>query len=170
MTPMGDGRSPVLTGGCQCGRIRYALLAEPEGVHICHCRMCQKAVGGPFAPLAPIRTSDFEWTRGSPSAFQSSTVAIRDFCADCGTPLSFRYVDSDWIDVTIGSLDQPEQAPPGAQYGTESALGWFAGLAQLPGEATSLSDEHQARIVSFQHPDHDTGADWRPPQPAGDDR
>ena len=40
-----------LTGGCQCGAVRYALLEEPTGAHICHCRMCQKAFGSFFAPL-----------------------------------------------------------------------------------------------------------------------
>jgi hypothetical protein len=44
----------MLTGGCQCGAVRYALTAMPEGAHFCHCRMCQKAVGGPFAALVPV--------------------------------------------------------------------------------------------------------------------
>ena len=38
----------ALTGGCQCGRVRYALSVVPDDVSVCHCRMCQKAVGGPF--------------------------------------------------------------------------------------------------------------------------
>jgi hypothetical protein len=42
--------------------VRYALYARPEGTHVCHCRMCQKAVGGPFAALAPVRIKDFAWT------------------------------------------------------------------------------------------------------------
>ena len=41
-----------LTGGCQCGAVRYALLEPPSNPHICHCRMCQKAFGSFFAPLA----------------------------------------------------------------------------------------------------------------------
>ena len=32
-------RQPTLTGGCQCGGVRYALYAEPEA-DLCHCRMC----------------------------------------------------------------------------------------------------------------------------------
>ena len=32
-------RQPTLTGGCQCGGMRYALYAEPAA-DICHCRMC----------------------------------------------------------------------------------------------------------------------------------
>ncbi|MCW2307945.1 GFA family protein [Rhodobium gokarnense] len=163
---MSEDRTPVLTGGCQCGAVRYALYAPPEDVHICHCRMCQKAVGGPFAPLAPVRKGDFQWTRGSPGAFRSSTIAERHFCRDCGTPLTFHYVNSDWIDVTIGSLDAPEEAPPANQYGIEGRLSWFAGLHALPGEETSLPAAQKRRIASFQHPDHDTPPDWRPPQTA----
>jgi hypothetical protein len=40
---MTDPKQPVLSGGCQCGAVRYALYAEPEGASVCHCRMCQKA-------------------------------------------------------------------------------------------------------------------------------
>jgi hypothetical protein len=126
--------------------------------------MCQKAVGGPFAALAPIRLADFGWTRGSPDTFVSSSVAARDFCAACGTPLSFRYLDSDWIDVTIGSLDRPREVPPGKQYGAESRLPWFEKLISLPSITTAESMEQstQTRLVDHQHPDHDTSPDWRP--------
>ncbi len=43
-----------ITGGCQCGAIRYALHDAPTGASICHCRMCQKAFGNYFAPLAGV--------------------------------------------------------------------------------------------------------------------
>jgi len=88
-------REAVLTGGCQCGAVRYALYTRPEGTHLCHCRMCQKAVGGPFAALAPVRLKDFAWTRGKPGVFQSSSIALREFCPSCGTPLTFRYAESE---------------------------------------------------------------------------
>ena len=157
-------RSPVLTGGCQCGAIRYALYAPPEGTHICHCRMCQKAVGGAFAPLAPVQRADFAWTRGTPGTFLSSSVAARDFCAACGTPLTFRYLDSAWIDVTIGSLDRPALAPPLRQYGIESRLPWLENMADMPCSSTaeSMEADRQARLVNYQHPDGDTSIDWRP--------
>jgi len=90
---MTSATKPVLTGGCQCGAIRFALSAAPVKVSICHCRMCQKAAGAPFASLADIEHGDFIWTRGKPAAFRSSSIAMRDFCRDCGTPLSFRRID-----------------------------------------------------------------------------
>jgi hypothetical protein len=147
-----DSREPVVTGGCQCGAVRYALYAAPEGVHVCHCRMCQRAVGGPFAALAPVRKADFAWTNTQPNTFQSSSVAAREYCAACGTPLSFRYLDSEWIDLTVGSFDDPNAFPPHHQYGTESTVDWFPTLHTLPVSRTedSMEQDRQARLESFQ--------------------
>ncbi|HEV8678622.1 MAG TPA: GFA family protein [Stellaceae bacterium] len=153
-----------LTGGCQCGAVRYAITGPPERVHLCHCRMCQKATGGPFAALAPVWRSDFAWTRGSPSAFVSSSLTHRDFCAACGTPLTFRYDDGETISVTLGSLDRPQDVPPVRHYGIEGRIGWLDTIDGLPGETTaaSMSAERARKFVSYQHPDHDTEADWAP--------
>jgi hypothetical protein len=106
-----ESRAVVHSGGCQCGAVRYALFAHPERTHICHCRMCQKAVGGPFAAFAPVRLADFAWTRGTPAAFLSSSMAARDYCKDCGTPLTFRYLyypDSDSLYIELRSSASAE--------------------------------------------------------------
>lgn len=161
---MADLKNPVLTGGCQCGAVRYALLAPPERVHLCHCRMCQKAVGGLFAPFAPVRQTDVAWTRGVPASFASSSIAHRDFCAGCGTPLSFRYDDSQWIGITVGSLDRPQDVTPTKQFGVESRLGWLELLGTLPVVTTDtdMTAERRRRYANYQHPDQDTPADWAP--------
>lgn len=83
---MAEATKPVLTGGCQCGAVRFAVSAPPNRISICHCRMYPKATGAPFASFADIEQTDFTWTRGKPAAFQSSSMAERDFCAACGTP------------------------------------------------------------------------------------
>ena len=157
--------TPLHTGGCQCGAVRYALHAEPTGASICHCRMCQKAVGNYFAALAGVRRAELTWTRGMPGTFASSAVVERGFCRDCGTPLTFRYTDRDRISITIGSLDHPERVHPAHQYGQESCLPDFVGLAGLPGTTTD-KDESPERLKQFtsrQHPDHDTPAGWTAP-------
>lgn len=154
----------VATGGCQCGALRYALYAQPEG-SVCHCRMCQKATGGFFAALAKFDKQDLVWTRGAPAAFRSSPAACRDFCRDCGTPLTFRYDDAPHMEVTIGSLDHPERVPPRLNFGVESRLLWIADLepGRLPDKQTSEIGGAARDRRSRQHPDHDTPADWHPP-------
>ena len=148
-------RTPVLAGGCQCGAIRYCLYSQPIGT-ICHCRMCQKAVGGPFAALSKVKTTYFTWTRGQPASFQSSSAAERHFCAACGTPLTFHYLDGDAIEVTTGSLDNPGALPITKNFGVESRLPWIGLLApgQVPDTLTTESATRE--VVSRQHPDHDT--------------
>jgi len=152
-----DRRTPVMTGGCQCGAVRYALMSEPTQASICHCRMCQKAFGSYFAPLTGVPVRDLVWTRGTPGIFKSSEAAERGFCRDCGTPLTFRYVESDRINVSIGSLDGPGRVRPEIQFGIESRLPAFETLHTLPGERTEddATPEDLAKRRSRQHPDHD---------------
>jgi hypothetical protein len=154
---MTTAANPVLTGGCQCGAIRFALKAAPGKVSICHCRMCQKAAGAPFAAFAEIENGDFSWTRGQPAAFRSSSIAERGFCRDCGTPLSFRRIDGPRIEIMTGAFDRPDRLIPIRQYGTESRLGWVVAIANLPSQTAlqNYGSEKLGGIVSHQHPDHD---------------
>ena len=154
---MTEAAKSVLSGGCQCGAVRFALSAPPTKVSICHCRMCQKAVGAPFASFAEIAKSDFAWTRGQPATFRSSSIAERGFCRDCGTPLSFGRIDGPRIEILTGAFDKPDRLVPVRQYGSESRLGWVVAIANLPSQTTlqNYGQEKLSTIVSHQHPDHD---------------
>jgi hypothetical protein len=147
-----------LTGGCQCGAVRYALTSAPRSAAPCHCRMCQKAGGGPFMVFAGVPTKYFAFTRGEPTVFESSEIAERGFCARCGTPLTYRLKSSQRISVTVGSLDDPESVKPTEQHGVESMLSWTPILHTLPTRRTQdFLDAAQIKDVGGrQHPDHDT--------------
>src|SRR5690606_29156263 len=99
-------RMETYSGGCQCGAVRYRFSQKPSSAHVCHCRMCQKAFGAFYAPLVGGPKTAFAVTRGEIAIFMSSDLAARGFCRDCGTPLSFAFIDSEWISVSIGSLDR----------------------------------------------------------------
>ena len=145
-----DSRTPAATGGCQCGAVRYAFYAPLEKPHVCHCRMCQRATGGVFAALAGGKPANFAWTRGAPRFFASSNLAQRGYCADCGTPLSFKYDEpSARIYTTIGSLDDPEAVKIVMQYGTESRLSWVNFCEDVPGEATGVSPDAQEFLAGM---------------------
>jgi hypothetical protein len=119
--------------------------------------MCQKASGQPFMALARVKRGDLVWTRGAPAIFQSSNLAERGFCRDCGTPLTYRFVEEDTISVAVGSLDDPRAAAPTIQYGVEGELPWSATLPSLPRRRTEdfLTADQASRFENRQHPDHD---------------
>jgi hypothetical protein len=147
----------AITGGCQCGAVRYRLDEAPTNPSICHCRMCQKAGGGAFIPLAGLPTQAFVVTRGTVATFVSSEIADRGFCANCGTPLTYGIKNSGRVAITLGSLDEPAQFAPAKQYGIESRLPWLEGALSAP---TIRSEEWLAKLNhkdagSHQHPDRD---------------
>jgi hypothetical protein len=157
--------SAPLTGGCQCGAVRYRFTREPTGAHVCHCRMCQKAFGNFYAPFVGGPKSTFDVTRGEIATFRSSAMTDRGFCARCGTPLTIADVDSDSVSVSIGSLDHPELFPPLDQHGVESRLPYANGIGHLPDKPpTEAADPEKSRRIAatnHQHPDHDTET-WPP--------
>lgn len=143
-----------LTGGCQCGAIRFRAEALGEA-SVCHCRMCQKATGGLFGPYVALE--GLQWTRGERARFQSSNKVWRGFCAACGTPLTFEHVGGS-MSVMVGALDDPAAVRMSEQLGSPSKIAWVDDLATLPvHEPTETkAAAYLASIVSLQHPDHDT--------------
>jgi hypothetical protein len=146
-----------MTGGCQCGAIRYRLEGAPIRANICHCRMCQKAGAAPFMAFAAIPVEKFSVAKGDIATFASSDIAERGFCAACGTPLTYRAVKGSTISVTILSLDDPDAVAPDTQLGVESQVGWLAGALSLPAMKTEqwLARKKIATVGSHQHPDRE---------------
>ena len=146
----------TMTGGCQCGAVRFAVDGALGRASICHCRMCQKAFGAFYAPL--VAAPGVRWTRGAPKHFQSSNMARRGFCADCGTPLTFEPDDGP-VELAIGAFDDPAPVRPVIQHDLAARLTWLGDLDALPVrtpvEAANVAP-YYAAIVSRQHPDHDT--------------
>jgi hypothetical protein len=154
-----------VSGGCQCGAVRYHATEMFDNSHICHCRMCQKAVGNIFAALVAAPREVITWTRGEPARFRSSEHVDRGFCAQCGTPLFYDNVEGNRVNFTIGSLDHPELFPPGGNTGNEGRVPWFDTLPTVEayGNTEDGQEDWAAAIkrTSNQHPDHDT-AKWPP--------
>ena len=146
---------PFHTGGCQCGAVRFRVHGALGRASICHCRMCQKAFGGFFAPL--VNVDRVEWTKREPVRFQSSNHVARGFCPTCGTPLTYEAPDG--LALAVGAFDDPSAIAPEIQFGTEAKLAFVDRLPSLPSRDT-LDDVADAPfvadLVSFQHPDHET--------------
>ena len=110
----------TMTGGCQCGRVRYEVSVDGDDAYLCHCRMCQRATGGVAAAFKNVLKADVRWLGDEPDWYASSPIAHRPFCATCGTPLGFAYPDSPKMDLTVGSFDAPGRFRPTSHFGAES--------------------------------------------------
>ncbi len=127
-------RSPdALDGGCFCGAVRYHVAAAPRSVTHCHCRICRRTTGAPFVTWATVPAAAFTFTRGVPRELQSTAQAVRTFCGTCGTALTFRELAHPRsVDVTVGSLDDPDALVPGDHIWTVRQLAWLELEDDLP--------------------------------------
>ena len=122
-----------ITGGCLCGRVRYRADAAPILVTHCHCTLCRRQSGAAFLTWASFPSTAFTITQGAPAVFRATEKAERSFCAKCGTPLSFRFFASPGeIDVTLGSLDDPNAMQPQDHIWTSTRLHWLELTDGLP--------------------------------------
>ncbi|MEQ1577260.1 MAG: GFA family protein [Hyphomicrobium sp.] len=155
---------PTCSGGCQCGAVRFRIEGPLGSAGICHCRMCQKAFGSWGAALVTVPLKNLAWTRGHPAEFRSSPIVARGYCKECGTPLHMHEDGDPNIEIAIGSLDDPNAvAAFSIQVGVESKVAWFDSLHSLAPKTTSSdrAPEDLAKLVTLQHPDHDTDV-WPP--------
>jgi len=116
----------VLTGGCLCGAIRYEARGTRHGSFICHCRMCQRTSGAPFAALFYMAAEKVAVTKGEPRIYQSSPQVKRHFCGDCGSPVFFyRLNRPDQRAIFVGSLDDPNDFKPDMHLCLSSSVNWL---------------------------------------------
>jgi hypothetical protein len=131
--------SAVLTGGCECGAIRYECSAEPIMAGHCHCRSCQNASGTGHASHLMVPRAAMTITgdlRLYERAADSGNRVRRGFCPNCGA--SVYGESSGWPDVLTllaGSLDDPELFRPGMIVYAEAAPCWDGMDPALPSYA-----------------------------------
>jgi hypothetical protein len=124
--------SETMTGGCQCGRVRYSVDIDSDDAYWCHCRKCQRATGGLAAAFVEVMHDKVRWL-SEPDWYESSPVAKRPFCAKCGTPLGFGWKDgTGGFDLTVGSFDDPSRFKPISHAGAESIHEAWLDTSDLP--------------------------------------
>jgi len=128
-----------ITGGCLCGAVRYEASEAPQSAGICHCRMCQKSNGTPFAVGVYFHRASLRFTSGEPKFYQSSDIAERGFCAACGSRLVYRPLGGPLMAVEVGSLDHPEDISPEYHTGVQGWMPWLNLVDDLPRMRTDES-------------------------------
>ena len=128
-----SGTNGTIDGGCLCGAVRYQASGGAYGITHCHCRTCRRASGAAFVTWAGFDSEKFKFTKGQPASYASSRDVLRTFCSRCGSALTYQRADTPGsIDVTLGSMDDPERLQPEDHTWTESQISWIMLNDRLP--------------------------------------
>jgi len=101
-----------VSGGCQCGGVRYEISGRPVALYACHCSECRKQSASAFGISLIVRRTDFRLTKGATRRWSRGTNSGRilhcAFCPDCGSRLFHEGgPERETISVKGGSVDQP---------------------------------------------------------------
>jgi len=123
----------MLTGGCECGAVRYEVPDAFLYSLNCHCSRCRAATGSAFKALAGIEREKLEVTRGADTLFIYGEPDGHDTrCAVCGSLLFSVVRDGAYVHVAMGSLvDAPNIRPTDHSF-VGSKAPWFEITDDLP--------------------------------------
>lgn len=101
-----------LTGGCQCGAVRYEIHAHPEEIYVCHCRECRKQSASAFGISVSVVRESVRLISGILERWDRKTDSGHNlqchFCPRCGTRLWHGDMQAGRkLSVKGGSLDEP---------------------------------------------------------------
>ena len=135
--------SETFEGGCDCRHVRYRLKSRPMFVNCCHCRWCQRETGSAFAINAMIESDRVELLAGEPEMVLTPSESGKGQriwrCPKCRIAVWSNYGGGgDRVRfVRVGTLDDPDQCPPGVHIFTASKQPWVV----LP-EGTPAVEEY----------------------------
>lgn len=126
---------PMFSGSCLCGGIRFEIRSSLAPIQVCHCSLCRKAQGGPFATNIPVELSAFHFLSGENllTFYESSPGKQRCFCSRCGSPI-FSRKDSlpNILRVRAGLINEPLPVKPEFHAFVGSKCNWWQINDSLP--------------------------------------
>jgi len=131
----------VLSGGCQCGAVRYAVAAQPLEVYVCHCLECRKQSASAFGISVIVPTEAFTLLRGDVATWRrpadSGRIVECLFCTACGSRIRHTEPGGATVSVKGGSLDTPPDLSAAMHIWTSRRL---LGVA-IPHGAVTFAEE-----------------------------
>lgn len=88
--------------------------------------MCRRSTGAVVVTWISVRRSAFQLQKGALRIYQSSALAERGFCGNCGAQITFSHRDiPDIVDVTVATLDEPNAHPPDRHIFSPDRVSWL---------------------------------------------
>jgi hypothetical protein len=124
---MPDQPELPLTGGCNCGAVRFEIHAPLRGAIYCHCRRCQRRTGTAASANAAAEPGSFRVVAGEDrlKAWTPADGAEKWFCGNCGSAMFSRDPEDHYrIGVRLGALDDDPGIRPALHQYVAYAAPW----------------------------------------------
>jgi hypothetical protein len=123
-------------GSCLCGDVAYEIAGPFLEAHHCHCSMCRKEHGTPYATYGIAPASGMQWLRGRAqiARFESSEGFYRAFCPRCGSLLPGAEFQG-LVFIPLGNLDGDPGVRPEMHIFAASSPPWWELRDPLPQHA-----------------------------------
>jgi hypothetical protein len=133
----------AIQGSCLCGTLRYEIDGPFSMMMNCHCSMCRKHHGAPFATFAVAPAEGFRWLSGENAVgvYSSSPQGKRNFCTVCGSVAPLLMPEAGLVGVAAGTLDADPGIRPQAHLFVGSKAPWYTISDSLP--------QHEANPPEF---------------------
>jgi len=121
-------------GQCLCGAVRYEVDGPFASMMNCHCSMCRKHHGAPFATYVSAPIGGFRWISGQESirSYTTPSGGTRSFCPTCGATTPIFLAEMGIVLCPAGSLDGDLGIKPQAHMFTGSKASWYEITDTLP--------------------------------------
>lgn len=121
-------------GHCLCGTVRFEIDGPINSMLHCHCSMCRKHHGTPFATFVAAPLTGFHYTAGEESIAhcQSSPGFHRSFCRTCGSVMPEGMPAIGLVVCPAGVLDGDLGIEPQMHMFTGSKAPWHEITDGLP--------------------------------------
>jgi hypothetical protein len=121
----------LLTGGCNCGAVRYEVNAPLVSANYCHCTRCQRRTGTAASASARVEPGSFRVVEGEDRlrAWVPESGAQKWFCGECGSALFSRSpTEPEQVGVRLGTFD----SDPGIRPSWRQFVAYAAPWEEIP--------------------------------------
>ena len=127
-------------GSCLCGTVRWTVTPPYSGMSHCHCSMCRKAHGAPFATYMGAKPENLTFESGEEAivSYESSPGFTRTFCGSCGSAVPG--VIEGVMDIPAGCLDDDPGVRPDRHIFATHKAPWHVIADDLPQWQTYKED------------------------------
>ena len=115
-----------LSGGCNCGSVRFEVDEQPALAGWCHCTRCQRRTGTSGSLQAHVPGAALRIVRGDEllGTWEPPDGLAKVFCSACGSSLWARVGDGEAYFVRFGVFDTDPGVRPSYRQFVAYAPAW----------------------------------------------